>query len=79
MFTKDKSRAERFHHRNRMQIRAERICKNYMISDDPMIIHKNASRSRDNMAVCSGPCCGNPRKWFGTKTLQEIRNQYDID
>lgn len=22
---------------------------------------------------CSGPCCGNPRRWYGTKTLQEIR------
>jgi hypothetical protein len=22
---------------------------------------------------CSSHCCGNPRKWFGTKTLQEVR------
>lgn len=22
---------------------------------------------------CSGPCCGNPRKWFGEKTMQERR------
>ena len=22
---------------------------------------------------CSGPCCGNPRKWFGEKTCQERR------
>lgn len=20
---------------------------------------------------CSGPCCGNPRKWFGERTIQE--------
>lgn len=23
---------------------------------------------------CSGPCCGNPRKWFGEATVQERRN-----
>jgi hypothetical protein len=22
---------------------------------------------------CSGPCCGNPRKWFGELTIQELR------
>lgn len=22
---------------------------------------------------CSGPCCGNPRRWFNVATLQEIR------
>jgi len=24
---------------------------------------------------CSGPCCGNPRKWFGEATIQEQRNE----
>ena len=24
-------------------------------------------------AACSGPCCGNPRKWFGQRTVQERR------
>lgn len=24
---------------------------------------------------CSGPCCGNPRKWFGEVTVQERRNE----
>lgn len=22
---------------------------------------------------CSGPCCGNPRKWFGELTVQELK------
>ncbi len=22
---------------------------------------------------CSGPCCGNPRKWFGKVTVQELK------
>jgi hypothetical protein len=26
---------------------------------------------------CSGPCCGNPRKWFGEVTVQEKRNEQD--
>jgi hypothetical protein len=30
----------------------------------------------DHLAHCSGPCCGNPRRWFKTKqalTIQERR------
>jgi len=26
-------------------------------------------------AVCSGPCCGNPRKHFGQRTVQERRTE----
>jgi len=22
---------------------------------------------------CSGPCCGNPRQWFGELTIQELK------
>lgn len=30
--------------------------------------------------VCSQWCCGNPRKWFGTKTVAETRaGDYEID
>lgn len=25
--------------------------------------------------VCSGHCCGNPRKWYGEKTIQERKYQ----
>lgn len=29
--------------------------------------------------MCSGLCCGNPRKWFGHRTLQEIRYTQDAE
>jgi hypothetical protein len=32
---------------------------------------KRAERWADYMALCSDYCCGNPRKWFHEKTLQE--------
>ena len=32
---------------------------------------KRAEKWADNMTLCSGPCCGNPRKWFKEKTIQE--------
>lgn len=28
-------------------------------------------RYRKTQVFCSGPCCGNPRKWFGERTIQE--------
>jgi len=27
----------------------------------------------NHLAVCSGYCCGNPRKWFDEPTMQERR------
>ena len=30
-------------------------------------------RSTETRAACSCPMCGNPRKWFDRKTLQERR------
>lgn len=31
------------------------------------------ARFADYPKTCSGPCCGNPRRWFGTVTMQERR------
>ncbi len=28
---------------------------------------------------CSGYCCGNPRKWFGSLTMQEKRSVYSSE
>lgn len=28
-------------------------------------------------ATCSGLCCGNPRKWFGERTVQELRGRQE--
>ena len=35
---------------------------------------KRARRMRKVTEFCSGPCCGNPRKWFGEVTNQEKRS-----
>jgi len=32
---------------------------------------------RKTKVFCSGWCCGNPRKWFGKKTRQEICAELD--
>jgi len=29
---------------------------------------------RKTQKLCSGYCCGNPRKWFGKLTIQERKN-----
>jgi len=31
------------------------------------------NKSRDMNQGCSCTMCGNPRKWFGSKTLQEMK------
>ncbi len=31
-------------------------------------------RSAATPHPCSGPCCGNPRRWFGEETMQERRS-----
>ncbi len=32
-----------------------------------------AQRLLQTRVPCSGPCCGNPRRWWGEKTRQERR------
>jgi hypothetical protein len=56
-------RAERRHQKQRMKQRARRIYSDW----------SRAECAADNLTLCSGPCCGNPRKWFKEKTRQELR------
>ena len=35
---------------------------------------KRAAQFANHLAICSGPCCGNPRRWSGEKTMQERRH-----
>jgi hypothetical protein len=35
--------------------------------------YSNAIKLANHLKCCSGPCCGNPRKWFNRPTLQELR------
>lgn len=56
-------RAERRHQKQRMKQRARRIYPDW----------PRAERAADNLTLCSGPCCGNPRKLLKEKTRQELR------
>ena len=55
-------RAERRANRDRMKARARRLYPG-----------QNAVKFADNLTACSGPCCGNPRRWNGDKTMQELK------
>lgn len=35
-------------------------------------------RAGTTRCPCSSYCCGNPRKWFGEKTMQERRAELDV-
>lgn len=58
---KPMSRALRRHHAQRMKTKAKAVTYNGDI------------KVADHLAACSCMLCGNPRKWYGTKTLQEIK------
>ena len=68
-----KKRSERRHHRERMENRARKVCRRFWSDAGPNDVgpERFAVRLADNLAVCSGPCCGNPRKHFGSRTRQE--------
>ena len=61
---KDMKRSVRRHFRSVMVRRAARVRPG---CDCPQ-------KLADNLQTCSGHCCGNPRKWFGERTAQELRN-----
>ena len=43
------------------------------INDDAAWVRATLGALRKLTCACSGPCCGNPRKWFGQRTIQERR------
>lgn len=57
-----RDRSERRHHKERMKARARRL-----------LPGRSPEHLADNMAKCSCPMCGNPRKWFGDPTIQEMK------
>ncbi|KJR63169.1 hypothetical protein VY88_23780 [Azospirillum thiophilum] len=63
MMFKDMKRARRRQDWARMVARARRF---YPDQDIPQQL-------ADNLAVCSCWMCGNPRRWHGELTMQEIR------
>ena len=64
---KDMKRALRRRELARMKKRARRLFSRYGY-DTPA--HEKLA---NHMAYCSRPCCGNGRKWFGHKTLDEVK------
>jgi hypothetical protein len=84
---KTTSRALRRHHRARMQQRAVKIYMKYETywlpeqQYDTTRIAINASRTRDNMAICSCDSCGNPRrtKWESKTNQLTLAEQRSFD
>lgn len=37
--------------------------------------HDERASCANHLHPCSGPCCGNPRKWWGELTMQERRSE----
>jgi len=56
-------RSERRFHLARMKKRAMTIYHDW----------PNAYKCANHIKLCSSYCCGNPRKWFHEKTLQELK------
>lgn len=59
-------RALRRHHLKRMKKKAEYISKSVWGLDGNVL-----NKSYNHLKTCSCLMCGNPRKYFGEKTLQE--------
>jgi len=63
-------RSERRHH-------TERLKKNRKMHWGRKLGEKELSKVVDTPTPCSCPLCGNPRRHFGTKTIQERKIEQD--
>jgi hypothetical protein len=70
-------RALRRHHRDRMKNKTrDRIKRNWLLIDrEPP--DKVVGIQATTKCLCSGHCCGNPRKHFNRKTTQELKKDLD--
>lgn len=57
-----------------MRVRAEKILRDWGTPNYPYPAREQARYMADNMQICSCYMCGNPRRQFGIKTVQERRN-----
>lgn len=71
MLEKNKKRAKRRHDDDRFLKKSKFICQNVFSNYDD----KYARRRRDTRVPCSCWMCGNPRKFYGSKTIQEKKNE----
>jgi len=69
-----RTRAERRKHKQRMKRKAEKIVRLEGWTDEEYIQHR-ANKIAANRTPCSCHMCGNPRKIWGQKTIQEIRHE----
>lgn len=75
--TKNKKRAERRHHRERIKNRVKSFADmQYDKAHDPEAYEYRLVRRIDTRQPCSCEGCGNPRR-YGEKSLQE-RKAYEI-
>ena len=65
-------RALRRHHRARMIAYAREVTGRFW-GFTPDELRRKAVRIRDHLAACSCWMCGNPRRYWGERTWQEIR------
>jgi hypothetical protein len=70
-----KKRALRRHHyRRRIEEFRKRFLNNWGM-DEEWIDGRRLGMTVASPHPCSGPCCGNPRKWFNELTRQEKREE----
>jgi len=75
MSYKEKSRERRIRDKQRMKAKAKWVAKNsWGYKPDNL---ERAIKHADYLAVCSCDMCGNPRRHFGQRTLQEVRVGYN--
>jgi hypothetical protein len=70
---REKKRERRIRDKQRMKAKARKVARTRWGYSDPNRTVKQA----DYLAVCSCCMCGNPRRHFGSRTLQEIRAGFD--
>lgn len=75
------NRAQRRNDSHRMKAKARRVARdswgysvrNRQTEADAFAFQKRAERWADHLKMCDRPCCANPRRLTGERTLAEIR------
>jgi len=65
---RESGRSIRRHNRERMKRKAEVVTAKWGCN-------LSVSKLADNLAFCSCSMCGNPRRWFKKKTIQELKSE----
>ena len=79
MIDKNRKRALRRKIKQQRKLKYEKILRNewYHGADDGKWINKTAQLYADTPKLCSCYACGNPRRYFGEKTRQELIADYN--